>query len=860
MKDCSRLVLALVAFAFGWNAVAAERPIAPGENILNNATLEFGEEGGPLDWNLSYEKVLSGADFVTVEGTNVIRFKPRKGETTIVQSGIALKEGSKVRVGAWVRTKGFVASAHGVIIYNWAWKQSDGSAWPRDTRGEWVKVEKEVVVPASSNKRYTFAIYTVNMTEGVVEVRDPYLEAVDEDSAAAVTRAPSFCELGVVTPVAPLLSQIPAGTAELQFSFINRVKRGRCAIGVRMDGEESFRPCGEFALENDRIVAKVSGLKPGRGVLMATMRDESGREVARSEYPIRVVEPVRYAPGRPLNGLVTRLLTETAKDGNFGFEMPKEGWVWIRLANGTAATKVSLDGVEVIRARDGEGFETLRHVAAGRHGLTVAGADGGEMIVNKVPVTSTYTYPLPIPQLACYKEYAGDFLRRRIFPAICIFSGGYNWRTMPKDELADFRFRGKEYYSQANRNGSVEPPEKLVKRLGMDALQPDSIVVGRTFDEIDIGSVGDKMEYAKGMRLLAGAELPMATWSSGYTFTYNALNAEYLSACVNEGNGRGIFQFECYPYLQSNEAEGQADLDKMLNDSIRRAKRLVPGVLDNSWIVLGSYTRLDHALNYDDCVESDYKRHVDLYLNRLATDPEFAGLAGVGLYCFHNAEEEDLRWLLDLFRHYLLEGRTDRPSDRLGYVYNPGHLTNGNFAKGLDDWKVKPAEEGSISTRRIKGLPKLFRYRDSCHDGDSACILRRSRQGANALGKELTGLKPGKVYSLRYAVASVKDLEDKDAKPEPRDFGVKAVLSDVEDLTAVSPLERINGAKRDLPKLNVRFIVFRALKPTARLGFFDTKATDDAGAGEELALSAVRVKPYYVGTENLQTQKTGKGE
>jgi hypothetical protein len=155
------------------------------------------------------------------------------------------------------------------------------------------------------------------------------------------------------------------------------------------------------------------------------------------------------------------------------------------------------------------------------------------------------------------------------------------------------------------------------------------------------------------------------------------------------------------------------------------------------------------------------------------------------------------------------------------------------------------AEEGSVSVRRFKELPRLLAYRHANANNEYACVMRRSQQKANAIGKEITGLVPGKVYVLRYAVASVKELSQKAAEVTPRDFGVTAKLSDVEDITASSPLERICGSKRNLPKLNVRFIVFRALKPTARLGIFDTVAKDAQEAGEELAITAVRVRPYY---------------
>ena len=821
--------------------------VVPGENMLNNPTLAFGGEGGPDDWNLSFEKVHAGADFKVENGMNLISFKPRKGETTIAQAGITLKEGAKVKVGAWVRTSGYASAGGGVIIYNYAWTKSDGPGpFPRDTGGKWVRFEKEVTVPASYNGRYSFAIYTLDMKEGSAEVRDPYLFAVDAESAAAARPAVSFCRLGVVTPVSPLLSKILEGDSKVSFSFISREKKARCSVSTRMEGEERWRSHGGFPLENDRVVARLSGMEKGKGEIKAEMYDAGGKLLASSVYPIRVnALPAPLKPGRRLNNLVTSLVSAEAADAVHAFDMPSDGWVWISFSRGNPSLKAFLDGVEVVRHRDGEGYETLRRLKAGSHSLSVSGSSGGTLTVNKVPATSTYSYPLPIKQLSSYKEYSGDFLRKRMFPHFGIFSCGYNWKTMPAAELKDFLERGKEYYSQSCRiNGRVDCGIKLAERLA-DSHLAGTPIVGRTFDEIPISSISDKLEYSRAMRLLAQSSTPMATWSSGYTFTYNALNAEYLSACVNQGQGRGVFQFECYPYIQPDEAAAKKYLDEMLNDSIRRAKRLVPDVLANSWVVMGTYTRLDHALNYDDCPAADYKRLVDMYLHRLATDPEFDGLAGFGVYCYHNAEEEDLRWILDLMRHYLLEGKTAMPSDRLGYAYNPGHLENGNFAAGLGDWKVKPAEEGSISVRKFKELPRLLRYRHHSPGSDSACVFRRSALKANAIGKELVNLVPGKVYCLRYAVASVKEMSDKGTEAVARDFGVTAKLSGVEDLTASSPLERICRSRRDIPKLNVRFIVFRALGKTARLGIFDTPAGGDGEAGEELAVTALRVKPYY---------------
>jgi hypothetical protein len=244
--DCRLIKAALLGAMVFVNCTSAMADaVKVGDNMLNNPELAFGDEGGPDDWNLSYERVRGGADFIVEKGKNIIRFKPRKGETTIAQAGIKLAVGTKVKVSAWVRSQGFKSAGGGVIIYNHAWTKSDGvGPFPRDTAGEWVYVEKEVEVPASYNGRYSFAIYTLNMSDGVLEVRNPCLTPADEESAAQAQRGISFCDLGVVTPVDPLLSKIPTGKSNVRFSFINRVKKATCTVLTKMDDEEDWKMHG----------------------------------------------------------------------------------------------------------------------------------------------------------------------------------------------------------------------------------------------------------------------------------------------------------------------------------------------------------------------------------------------------------------------------------------------------------------------------------------------------------------------------------------------------------------------------------------------------------------------------------------
>ena len=60
-------------------------------------------------------------------------------------------------------------------------------------------------------------------------------------------------------------------------------------------------------------------------------------------------------------------------------------------------------------------------------------------------------------------------------------------------------------------------------------------------------------------------------------------------------------------------------------------------------------------------------------------------LGGVGIGG-SRCEEDFLRAAFAMVRHYAVEGRTDDFAAAQGWKLFPGHLANGDFAKGLEGW------------------------------------------------------------------------------------------------------------------------------------------------------------------------------
>ena len=407
-----------------------------------------------------------------------------------------------------------------------------------------------------------------------------------------------------------------------------------------------------------------------------------------------------------------------------------------------------------------------------------------------------------------------------------------------KTEWNDFYARGKERvghmvpWRKENEgyDGRYEPAELMAKRFRKCKLAT------YTYDEVFITSFKPKWMFADAMRLLQDAESAPCVWSSGYHFPYTALDAEYYSATLNAAHGRGRFFFEVYPRFESKDlSKAEKYMGEIIDETCARAQRLVPDGMKGSYFVMGMYT-LPGSFCYDVSCDSDPKWYYSRYVEKLATQPSLDGLAGFGMYCYYNAEEDEVRWVCAVVRHYLLAGRTDSFAALHGIELDPKTVRNGNFANGLDGWAV----EGDVHADKIPGYAKDVQRRRFCQNkGDEVAVFRRAKSGKSRISQKMEGLVPGRVYALRYTVSPMKEIVKGAKAGEVRRYGLNAMVEGAEDVTAQMPIVRYGGAERNTPRLNARTLVFKALGPTATLDF----ALDE---GEELVLSAVRVRPYFV--------------
>jgi hypothetical protein len=222
----------------------------------------------------------------------------------------------------------------------------------------------------------------------------------------------------------------------------------------------------------------------------------------------------------------------------------------------------------------------------------------------------------------------------------------------------------------------------------------------------------------------------------------------------------------------------------------------------------------------------DFKVFLDMQFNYLANAPACAGLYGLAPWHCSGSDEETIRWLGQLYRHYCIEGRRDLLS-RDPYELN--HIRNGDFTEGLKEWSAIPAEDDSLKALTVPGFSQV-QWRGK---GDECVSMRRSAKGPNRLGQTIRNLERGRFYSVGFYSYNPKQ-DDPDA--------LHAVSVEIERGDVLRPL----CSQAVIEKLNWHFVVFRAQADAATLSISDWRTPSDPGAaaGQELLYDFIQVQPY----------------
>jgi hypothetical protein len=361
-------------------------------------------------------------------------------------------------------------------------------------------------------------------------------------------------------------------------------------------------------------------------------------------------------------------------------------------------------------------------------------------------------------------------------------------------------------------------------------------------------------EYAQALGLMRADERYAKKMVYGYVggsgkkLNQEIIGTNFIHSIVDRGYRVAL---ERYLHEMSSE-EGSAVALKVFVEGIADWESKEPGVKNQMVIAFGLFSMPPGGLNKEPNV--DYHVWMDQQMNVVANDPVLSGLGGLEWWTSSLADEETVRFVGKLYRHYAIEGRTNLLTKDPLFLT---HLRNADFAKGMEDWTIQPAESATIAVKnfprfgRIEGrFMGLGRPADPEHVGDTFLWMKRSVKGPNVFSQTIKNLEPGRLYSMKMFSCDYDDLvHPKSKKLEDAQSVVTLSIADV-DLDAKRSFNEVYASSPE-PKIPVGITyywrVFRAKARSARLTVSDWRDEKNPGGplGQEQAFNFLEIEPYH---------------
>ncbi len=307
---------------------------------------------------------------------------------------------------------------------------------------------------------------------------------------------------------------------------------------------------------------------------------------------------------------------------------------------------------------------------------------------------------------------------------------------------------------------------------------------------------------------------------------------------------------ERYLHEMSSEQGSQAALDAFV-DGIADWEAKEPGVKKQMVIAFGLFSMPPGGINKQPNV--DYHVWMDQQMNVVANHPALSGIGGLEWWTSLLADEETVRFVGKLYRHYAIDGRTNLLTHDPLFLT---HILNADFEKGTEGWILRPAEEGSIAVKsfprygRIEGrYMGLGRPADPEHIGDTFLWMRRSEKGPNTFSQIIKDLEPGRLYSMKMFSCDYNDLVNPKAKKleEASKFTGAIVLEGVDTERSFAEMYSSNPEPKVPVWITYHWKVFRAKGRTAKLVVSDWLDAMQPGDtfGQEQTLNFLEIQPYH---------------
>jgi len=587
--------------------------------------------------------------------------------------------------------------------------------------------------------------------------------------------------------------------------------------------------------------------------------------------------------GRKLNNLATLLLDVAAAPSteSFPFVRLREGWILISFTtHGDGSIRLTLDkaspGEAPIHPAPGSGptYEAMHHVTKGRHRLQIerTGAIALERLTVKAIPELMHCGLGFDPQIKSYGHYDMDFLRRDILPNITTLIVP-NSIKLSDSIVDDWHRQGKRFVAEVGINAQAKTADEhatfwtsfFSNAPFLDGIIINEFIVNRPVSEWVPVMTPDRLarmdqeraayeSYAGAFRKIhadsryAGKSIYAYIGGSGKKLNQEIIGTHVIRTMIDCGY---FVAPERYLHEMSTE-QGSRDALQAFLDGLADWEAKEPGVKRQMVVTFGLFSMPPGGINKQPNV--DYHVWMDQQMNLVANDPTLADLAGLNWWTSVLADEETVRFVGKLYRHYAIEGRTDRLTRDPLFL---SHIQNADFEHGTNGWVLHPAEEGSIAPKsfprygRIEGrFMGLGRPADPEHIGDTFLWMKRSAKGPNTFSQTIKDLQPGRLYSFKMFVCDYNDLIASRPRKIEETKSIATVRIEGAEVDTARSFTEVYASSPE-PKVPVcityHWKIFRAQATTATLTVSDWQDPNQPAApfGQEQALNFLEIQPYH---------------
>ncbi len=586
---------------------------------------------------------------------------------------------------------------------------------------------------------------------------------------------------------------------------------------------------------------------------------------------------------RRLNNL-TALLLEAAPattGETFSFTRPRDGWIFISATtSGDGEARLALDGNEqdtiLLGSGSGSGpdHEAMRHVTAGNHVLRAA--SGSTATIKKITVRAIpelmYSGLGFNPQIKSFGTYDLAFLQRDILPNITtlIIPDGLK---LEDSVINGWHRQGKWFLAETGLSDTAKTAGEhaaywtsfLRKAPFLDGIIIDEFIVNQPLSEwlpvvsperrarldkerADYGLYSEAFKKIRADSQFNSKAIYVYVGGSGRKLNQEIIGTNVLRSLIDCGY---FVAPERYVYERSSEQGSRQALREFV-EGLADWEAKEPGIKKQMVITFGLFSM--PVLSNNKQPNVDYHVWMDQQVNAVANDPALHHIAGLNWWTSLFADEETVRFVGKLYRHYAIEGKTSLlTTDPLFLT----HIQNADFEQGTQGWTLHPAEAGGITAKsfprygRIEGrYMGLIRPADPEHIGDTFLTMKRSEKGPNTFSQTVKDLQPGRLYSFEMFVCDYNDLRAPKPKKPEESKAIASVTIDGADVDLSRSFAETYASNPE-PKTPVCITyywkLFRARGAKATLTVSDWPESGQPAApfGQEQAFNFIEIQPYH---------------